>query len=193
MMRKTAVVNMLAGPGAGKTTCAWEIAAELKKHGIVTEYVSEYAKELVWDGKNEFLDGSLEHQKILLKEQLRRIDRLIGKVDVIVTDSPILLNPIYLKEQDAEYEKLVMQRFNQYNNINVFVQRNQDVFEQEGRIHNLQQSRDIDNRILGFMDRFNVEYKIYYHQNINNICVNDVVHRLNNTIQEVLPEEDIEL
>ena len=44
---KTLVVNLFAGPGAGKTTCAWEIASELKKRGIVTEYVPEYAKELV--------------------------------------------------------------------------------------------------------------------------------------------------
>lgn len=46
---KTLVVNLFAGPGAGKTTCAWEIAAELKKLGVHTEYVPEYAKELVWD------------------------------------------------------------------------------------------------------------------------------------------------
>lgn len=29
--RNTLIVNCFAGPGAGKTTCAWEIAAELKK------------------------------------------------------------------------------------------------------------------------------------------------------------------
>ena len=28
-----------------------EIAAALKKAGVVTEYVPEYAKELVWDGR----------------------------------------------------------------------------------------------------------------------------------------------
>ena len=47
MSKKTIVVNLFAGAGAGKTTCAWEIASELKKRGIETEYVSEYAKELV--------------------------------------------------------------------------------------------------------------------------------------------------
>ena len=40
----TMVVNCYAGPGAGKTTCAWEVASQLKKKGINTEYVSEYAK-----------------------------------------------------------------------------------------------------------------------------------------------------
>ena len=30
----TMVVNCYAGPGAGKTTCAWEVASQLKKKGI---------------------------------------------------------------------------------------------------------------------------------------------------------------
>lgn len=53
----TMVVNCYAGPGAGKTTCAWEVASQLKKKGINTEYVSEYAKELVWEGKYDFIDN----------------------------------------------------------------------------------------------------------------------------------------
>ena len=56
----TMVVNCYAGPGAGKTTCAWEVASQLKKKGINTEYVSEYAKELVWEGKYDVLENQ-EH------------------------------------------------------------------------------------------------------------------------------------
>ena len=50
-VKNTIIVNLFAGPGAGKTTCAWEIASELKKRNIQAEYVPEYAKELVWDEK----------------------------------------------------------------------------------------------------------------------------------------------
>lgn len=59
-VKNTIIVNLFAGPGAGKTTCAWEIASELKKRNIQAEYVPEYAKELVWDEKRELLDGSLK-------------------------------------------------------------------------------------------------------------------------------------
>jgi tRNA uridine 5-carbamoylmethylation protein Kti12 len=63
---KTVIVNLYAGPGAGKTTCAWEIASRLKKENVSTEYVSEYAKELVWEGNLELLSGSVEsHRKAL--------------------------------------------------------------------------------------------------------------------------------
>ena len=63
MSKKTIIVNLFAGAGAGKTTCAWEIASELKKRGIETEYVSEYAKELVWDNNMEISKCKVELRK----------------------------------------------------------------------------------------------------------------------------------
>lgn len=98
VQRATMVVNLYGGPGAGKTTAAWELAAELKKQGVVTEYVPEYAKELVWDDRLDLLDGSAEHQRAILREQKRRLERLRGKVDIIVTDSPVLLLGILPKK-----------------------------------------------------------------------------------------------
>lgn len=139
MEKETLVINMFGGPGAGKTTAAWEIAAELKKRGYVAEYVPEFAKELVWDGKTEYLDGTLDHQGMLLREQKRRIDRLVGKVDFIVTDSPIMLNASYFAGRDLPketYEEIVVADFGKYNNFCVFVERGKD-FEKEGRIHDL--------------------------------------------------------
>ena len=82
--KSTLVVNLYAGPGAGKTTCAWLVAGELKKLGVVTEYVPEYAKELVWDDRTDLLDGSYKNQTAVLAEQNRRIERLRGKVEKIL-------------------------------------------------------------------------------------------------------------
>ena len=109
MAKQSIVVNLFAGPGAGKTTCAWEIASELKKRGYEAEYVSEYAKEFVWDNNMEMLDGSLKHQQMLYNEQLHRITRLLGKVDFIVTDSPTLLSAQYLKEPNEEFKNKIIE------------------------------------------------------------------------------------
>ena len=43
----TIVVNLFGEPSAGKSTCAMDITAQLKRHGINAEYVSEFAKESV--------------------------------------------------------------------------------------------------------------------------------------------------
>ncbi len=180
--RETLVVNFFAGPGAGKTTCAWEIAAELKKQGLVTEYVPEYAKELVWDNNFEMLDGTAEHQMKLFQEQNRRIQRLIGKVDVIVTDAPILLGTMYCKENTKvaeEYKETVLRQHNAYNNFNLFINRGNN-FEKEGRIHNLEESRKIDSDIKAFLDSKNIYYGNYCHQTTNVIVDNIAVtlHRI---------------
>lgn len=188
-MKNTLVINMLAGPGAGKTACAWEVASELKKRNFVTEYVPEYAKELVWDGNTELLDGSRKNQMQLLAVQENRIHRLVGKVDFIVTDSPILLNPLYLTEGTAaekqEYTDSVFQRFNQYNNFCVFVERGQS-FEKEGRIHNEEQSRQIDRQITGLLREYGIFFGSYTYERIHYIVPNCIktLERLNKAAPE---------
>lgn len=182
MSKKTIIVNLFAGAGAGKTTCAWEIASELKKRGIETEYVSEYAKELVWDNNMEMLDGSLEHQQILYQEQKRRIDRLIGKVDVIVTDSPTLLSIMYLKEPNKDFEKRAVEEYKQNQNFNLFINRGKD-FQQAGRIHNLQQSKEVDNKIKQFLKSNNIYFGTYYHSTVN-VLVDNIIKNLNNVKAE---------
>lgn len=170
---KTVVVNLFAGPGAGKTTCAWEIASELKKAGLVVEYVSEVAKEYVWDGKTDLLDGTLEHQQALYEEQNKRVQRLIGKVDAVVTDSPILLNLLYLKEHNEHFEQEVLHNFKRQKNFNLFVQRGQ-TFEKEGRIHNLNESIKLDNELKDYLKNNDIFFGTYSYKQMQ-LCVKNIV------------------
>lgn len=180
--RKTVVVNLFAGPGAGKTTCAWEIASELKKRGIEAEYVSEYAKEFVWDGRTDILDGSLEHQKMLFTEQAHRINRLLGKVDVVVTDSPTILGLLYQKEPNSDFEAQVLHDFNGHKNFNLFINRGQ-VFQQAGRIHNAAESIAIDKRVQDFLQAHQIYYGTYYHSTVG-VLVNNIIKNLANVNQK---------
>lgn len=165
MNKTTTIINLFGGPGAGKTTCAWEIAAALKKKGFVTEYVSEYPKELVWDGKPEKLIGTLENQTAIYEEQKRRVDRLIGKVDFVVTDSPTLLSLTYLKEPNIEFEDRISREFKDNNNFCMIVQRGKK-FEEEGRVHTLEQSKQIDEEIRQLLVREDIPFGVYRHGSI---------------------------
>ncbi|GEM_PF-170315 len=173
--KQTVVVNCFAGPGAGKTTCAWEIASELKKRGIEAEYVGEYAKELVWDGNTELLDGSLKSQQQLYDVQTHRVQRLLGKVDVVVTDSPAILGAMYLKQPNAEFESRIIKDFKLQHNFNLFINRG-DTFQQTGRIHNLEESKIIDNNIKEFLDRSEIYYGTYEHSTIDKVVSNIETH-----------------
>lgn len=159
--KNTIVINAFAGPGAGKTTSCLEVAEKLKKQGFVTEYVQEYAKELVYDNNFIMLDGHYEHQFAILNEQVKRINRLYGKVDFIVTDSPILLNNTYLNEDKntevySAYSDSVNKLYGLYNNFNYFVERDTSVFE-------------IDNELKNMLHNNQIDFDVYTHATIDNI------------------------
>lgn len=157
MNSRTKVINLHGGPGVGKSTIATGIFSELKQAGISCEIASEYAKEITWEGTQNLLHNQVH----LFGEQFRRQYRLLDKVDYIISDSPLLLNAIYLeffleraekKFFDSEYIYLMKQFFDesfaQFNNINFFVSRNTKYHTMQGRVHTKEESIDIDNKIL---------------------------------------------
>lgn len=100
----TQIINLFAGPGAGKSTTAARLFALMKEAGLNVELVTEYAKDLTWDKSWEVLNDQL----LVTAEQNHRIERLVGTVDWIITDSPILLGLAYLKEPWPGFGKLVI-------------------------------------------------------------------------------------
>lgn len=170
------VINAFGGPGSGKTTSCMDICAQLKKAGYKAEYVQEYAKELVYEKNFSLLDGSEEHQFEMLKEQLHRMDRLVGETDFIVTDSPVLLNAIYNQELTPEYDTMVSQLHSHFHNFSFFMKRDEKEFQQEGRIHDLEQSKQKDQEIKDILKRNDIYYGTYSHETIGTIVKNSITN-----------------
>lgn len=136
------VVNFFAGPGAGKSTTAAGVFAELKRRHISTELVTEYAKELTWDRRY----SERAWQPKVLGEQSWRIARLQGKgIDVVVTDSPILLSAVYNPGFDT-IPALAIELHNRWPSLNFFVRR-PDRYDPRGRTEPLGVARSIDAKV----------------------------------------------
>lgn len=178
--RQTLVISAFGGPGSGKTVACMDICQQLKKRGYNAEYVSEVAKDYVYDENFEMLDGTAEHQYEMLQEQLKRVDRYIGKVDFVVTDSPILLNGIYNQQLTPEYEQTLLQFHEQYNNFVFFVKRDESHFQKEGRIHDLEESMEKDVEIKELLDKNRIYYGTYQHETVGKIVDNSIhtLHRI---------------
>ena len=169
----TLIVNIYGGPGAGKSTTALQLVAELKKRGFLSEYISEVAKEYVYAKNFDVLDGSLKNQKQIFSEQQHRQDLMIDNVDIAITDAPLLLNTIYTNSDEItlEYSSHIMDEYNKYNNYNIYINRDLSVkFENEGRIHNLSESIEKDGEIKSMLIKNNVIFDEFNRDNISEIA-----------------------
>lgn len=154
---QTLVVNLIAGPGAGKSTIAGSIFSELKWLGIDCELVTEYAKDKVWEESFK----TLTNQLYVLGKQSHRNFRLNDKVDVMVTDSCVLMSLLYATQErhkSPEFIKVVIDEFQHYNNINFFIERN-DYYVQNGRSQSHDEAVIIDNRVLEIMEKNDIPFE----------------------------------
>ena len=137
-MKNTLIVNLFGGPGTGKSTLMAKIFSELKVQGYDCEMVTEFAKDLVWEKRNETFKDEL----YIFAKQNHRLFRVNGKVDIIVTDRPLLLTNAY-NQDDKELCSLCLKTFNQYNNLNFLLTR-QTVYQENGRNQSKKEAMQID-------------------------------------------------
>lgn len=139
----TKVINLFAGPGAGKSTTAAALFVELKRRDLKCELVTEYAKDMTYERRSNILADQL----YILAKQSRRIDRLKGVVDYIVTDSPLLLGLMYVPTNYyPSYRNLVLEVFNSSENCNFYIKRVKK-YQSYGRSQTEEEAKIIDQRI----------------------------------------------
>lgn len=168
------VVNFFGAPGAGKSTAAAYVYALLKMEGINTELVTEVAKECVWEeSKTPF-----SNQEYLFGRQSHAISRVEGKVDVVVTDSPILLSAVYDPYQNTNLKQYILDVYSRYSNMNFFVHR-QWSYEQNGRIHSDASSQKIERDLRSMLNDLGIEYtNIQSDRPHLDVVASDIIRRI---------------
>lgn len=146
-MKNTLIVNLYGGPGIGKSTGAAYIFSKLKMAGVDCEYVPEYAKDRTWQGDHFPLDKC---QLYVTGKQALRVARLNGKVDAIITDSPILLGALYTDEQP--YKDICVYEHCKYKNqLNIFLNRIKG-YNPNGRNQTEDEAKALDKKIYTLLD-----------------------------------------
>lgn len=152
------VVNLFGAPGAGKSTGAAYIFSKLKMAGINAELITEFAKDKVWEESKEVF----KNQAYIFGKQYFRISRVQDKVDVVVTDSPILLSPFYSNDSvlGDEFDALVTKVFNSYHSYNVFINRVKP-YNAAGRFQTEEESDELSKELMTFLTNHGVVCKHY--------------------------------
>lgn len=141
-------INLFGGPCSGKSTTAAHVYSQLKRRGLNVDICRECAMMWVYEGRPiTYFDGLT-----IFSTQLRNEDVILrGGVKYVINDSPIQLPVCYAKYNRQSYwEHLVgvAREFEtHYPSINLFLRRGK-AFLQDGRIHNEQESKEIDDLIL---------------------------------------------
>ena len=160
---ETIVLNIIGGPGAGKTTIASEVFVRLKKLNVDCENVFEFAKELVWSQRNNAFNDRLYMHAM----QNHRLFLINGKVEVIVCDSPLLLTSIYNhfyleNEHSSSYNKMidtmVLETWKLYHNVTYFIERD-TCYVDNGRRESNAEALEIDKRILNYLEKNKIPYQ----------------------------------
>lgn len=140
---KQLVVNLFSGPGAGKSTMAAGLFYKLKLAGYNVELALEYAKDLTWEERF----NTLCNQPYIFGKQYHRLKRLEGKVDAIITDSPLLLSCFYsAKTYPVSFKTSVIEINDQFDNWNFFINRVKP-YQPKGRNQTEDQAEEIDQEI----------------------------------------------
>jgi hypothetical protein len=153
--KKTLYVNLISGPGAGKSTLAAGLYWYMKTqsyNNLIIELVREYAKDLVWLQSIELLKDQVH----VTCEQYKRMLMLDGKVDIAITDSPLLIGLVY-GQYPKEFINDVLKMDSQFHNINIFIKRNLP-YESSGRIQTENEAHDKDLEIRKLYEGNNIPY-----------------------------------
>lgn len=132
---------------------AASVFSELKWMGANCELVTEYAKDKVWENSLDILDNQL----YILGKQYHRLHRLKGKVDIAVTDSPLMLSHFYGEAWGQPFLDMVTAVHKAFDNVNFFIEREKK-YVKYGRLQSKEEAEQIDLNILDVLDSKDVDY-----------------------------------
>lgn len=152
--KQTLVINLMAGAGAGKSTTAAKVFANLKDANIDCELVREVVKEAVWENNQSILTDEL----LIFANQNHALHRLNGKVDVIITDAPLYLKLFY-QPKEYKFTSLVLEVAQLYNNITFFIDRVKP-YNPNGRTQTESEALADDITMLTLLNKHNIPHGI---------------------------------
>lgn len=157
---KSFIINIIGGPSSGKSTTYSLLYAKLKMAGTSCEQVPERAKKLVWAKKFDILDN----QYHVSTKQYEDLAAVYGKVTYVITDGSLLhglyynrYNPTNVSNVELT-ERKILEYYNKFNNINIFLKRGNFAYEQAGRIQNEEEAHHVDVELKNILRHYNIPY-----------------------------------
>jgi tRNA uridine 5-carbamoylmethylation protein Kti12 len=171
--KKALVVNIMGGPGCGKSVTAAQLFVDLKKQThFKIEYFQEYVKPLVWKAEDpnhreraEEAIEELNNQRSISNHIYQLLKIMASQLDIIVTDGSLFHGVYYNlanKNNTSDVQKtqdFIIEKFAEFDNYNIYLERGDIEYEQEGRQQTYEEALIADDGMLKLIKQFNVPFK----------------------------------
>lgn len=155
-------ISFFGGPGSGKSTTTSRVFSQLKELHYSVEHVSEYVK--AWAYMNRVPKGF--DQVYIFGKQMQYEHRFLNNgVKNIITDSPPFLSGFYAKKYyGIEMANPIWDLCKLYDKehevFNIFLDRGDKTYHQDGRYQTEQEAREFDIDMLNDLTSFYGSEKI---------------------------------
>lgn len=148
------LIGLLGAPGAGKTTCAAWLFAQMRLSGFRCEMASEFAKDLFWDDSNAWKD-----QLYVFANQWRMIDRVLCRTDYVVCDSPPILSLFYNRPHSDAFVQLVLEKCSQFDTM-LFLLKRAVPYDSIGRRETEAEADRLHDEMVEWLDVHGMHYEL---------------------------------
>ena len=161
-MYPTKVINIIGGPGCGKSMFSAAMVLYMHLHSKTVETIPDYAKALVWQRNFEVL----KNQYFIAQRQFEMLNLLDGQVQFLVTESSLPQALYYNETYESticdvgKTRTQILKWQGMYDNINILVERGEKRYVRAGRFQEEEQARAIDRGLRDLLDRESIPYTI---------------------------------
>ena len=170
MSNKIRRINFFGGACSGKSTLSKFVSSNLSMRGINNEYISEFIKP--WTYIPRYPKGYNSHylQALQLDSEFVYLD---GGVDCIVSDSPLILQYFYAYYYKCPGQEAMLSIANEfekeYRSLNIFLERDDSLYDEKGRYENLSKAKNIDIEIKKVLNKNGVKFLSFSCKGIEDI------------------------
>lgn len=156
----TKVINVIGGPGSGKSLFSAAIILYLSLRGKTVETIPDYAKSLVWQGNFEVL----KNQYYIAQRQFEMLSLIDGQVHFLITECALpqvlFYNENYADNicDVAKTREQILQWYRQNDNVNILVQRGDKKYVRSGRFQDEEQAKEVDVGLRQILQRERLPY-----------------------------------
>lgn len=159
-LHPTRVINIIGGPGCGKSLFTAAIVLYLTLHHKSVELIPDFAKALVWQKDYE----ALKNQYRIAQQQYNMMALLDGQAQYLINECSLPQLMFYNEYYDdnicdvAKTHAHMLGWYKQFNNVNVLIDRADQPYVHTGRFQSEEQAREVDRGLRGTLARHGMPF-----------------------------------